>query len=118
MRADKIRESYSLLKSERIDMEQCLDQILHINEPKDFEMVDRIQEVMHENEASIALNESESEPASKPKEICIDCQAKHCDIILLPCSDTVVCSQCWEKMRQKHETGCEIRYAKNQRKNN
>lgn len=118
LRADKLRESCSLLRDERLDAEQFLDRVLYINKPDEFVLEENVQDVLHD-ESSTSMNfsiETASDSTPAPKGICISCKTRHCDIILLPCFDIVVCSVCWEDLKQKHYTQCEIKHKKNHRK--
>lgn len=103
------------MKNERINADQFLDRILYINKPDDFEMEGNNQD---DNNVSMTLSEPENDADanSPPKGICIACKSRHCDIILLPCFDIVVCSKCWNDIKHNHEAQCEIKYKKNQRK--
>lgn len=104
------------MKNERLNAEQFLDRILYISKPDEFERERDVQEALDVSmNASIVSNEPEIE-TNAPKGICISCKSRHCDIILMPCFDIVVCSQCWTELKTNHETNCEIKYKKNQRK--
>lgn len=37
------------------------------------------------------------------KGLCISCLTNNCDIILLPCFHTVICSKCWKVKVDAHE---------------
>lgn len=53
---------------------------------------------------------------SVPNGTCISCLTRPCDIVLQPCFDIVVCSECWEERKQKHERACEVMYKNNNKK--
>lgn len=44
------------------------------------------------------------------------CLERRCDIILLPCFEIVVCSQCWQDICAKHINECNEIYKNNKRK--
>lgn len=116
--------SSTLLKDERISPEQFLDRILHINKKIDTldenscssnDDASSPQTEDGENDSDVSCSGDDQRP-NVPNGTCISCLERRCDIILLPCFEIVVCSQCWQDISAKHINECNEIYKNNKRK--
>lgn len=104
-----------LLAAQRITEDQFLDQILYITQSIGSSETIHITE-SDQNEITEFEEDDDPTTDGPAKGTCISCLTKMCDIILLPCFHIVVCSQCWNENKTKHEKDCDVRYKSNKRK--